>query len=178
MRRPRGKWDAVAPETWFGRLVVLGLVRRNGRTRVRVSCACGKRKVVEKANLLAGRTRSCGCQQGTGLLAYNRAKARWIAFPSRAASARFVKIVDGLLLGDGCISRTGQLTVSQIDSRIDWLRQCEGQLARVGCRTRIRARTFTGWGRFGTKRIRNRRASVLSSLLYGELKAQRIRWYP
>ena len=47
----------------FGRLVIEGPAESDahGNPRVSVRCACGARKVVRRAHVLSGATRSCGC---------------------------------------------------------------------------------------------------------------------
>lgn len=50
----------------FGRLTVLQFVDVGAdyATRWLCQCECGKQKIVVGKNLVAGRTRSCGCKQG------------------------------------------------------------------------------------------------------------------
>lgn len=45
----------------FGRLVVLENLKVNNRWCCLCKCDCGNEKLVDKGNLVAGRTRSCGC---------------------------------------------------------------------------------------------------------------------
>jgi hypothetical protein len=56
----------------FGALCVMAYAGtdRHGRRKWRVQCECGRSKTVLAANLLSGRSKSCGC------IAYQKASAR------------------------------------------------------------------------------------------------------
>lgn len=53
----------------FGKLLVIRLVGKSGRENIwRCSCACGQVTEVRVSNLTSGNTRSCGCEQRSGLV--------------------------------------------------------------------------------------------------------------
>lgn len=62
-----GKGGSVLPNdstVRFGRLVVQGVVREEGRTWAYCNCDCGSSKRIRLDSLKQGTTRTCGCEQG------------------------------------------------------------------------------------------------------------------
>lgn len=52
-----------SPGEIFGHLTVIGVTYREDKyLKVPVRCVCGKSKILEKGNLVSGRTVSCGCK--------------------------------------------------------------------------------------------------------------------
>ena len=92
---------------------------------------------------------------------------------------RFKEIVDGLLLGDGCINNAGAIQVGQSVRRVGWLRVIMRLCSdlKIGCgmtpaRTPKRAAYIEG------RPIRGGPNRTFYTHTYNETKEQRIRWYP
>lgn len=90
----------------------------------------------------------------------------------------FIELVDGLLLGDGCLAANGRLLISQMDHRIGWLHQIVEDLRLFGCVAVVRSRHVGRDFWLRGKKYRAKPSSVLETLVYEELKVQRARWYP
>jgi hypothetical protein len=88
-------------------------------------------------------------------------------------------IVDGLLLGDGSISLTGSLMLSQCVKHYDWLLQVQGLLLAVGVPSRIipfspnKRQSF-----INGRELRSKGGFMLYTPWVVEFKEQRRRWYP
>lgn len=85
-------------------------------------------------------------------------------------------LIDGVLLGDGYMTPSGQLRVSQSPKRLGWLRQLATELRRNGFSCRIfrgvnRPRKIDGRALPSTPYCR------LQSLTYSVFRAHRVRWY-
>jgi hypothetical protein len=62
----------------FGRLTVISYERREGKCSAwRCKCECGKETLVARANLIEGRTRSCGCLREEKLNEIKRMRILW-----------------------------------------------------------------------------------------------------
>lgn len=93
--------------------------------------------------------------------------------------AKFLEIVDGLMLGDGSILKDGILRLEQTLKRGAWVRHVAGLLLgiRVSCRTSDRDPS-EGISQIKGRLIPRNGSTILWSLTYQELKDQRLRWYP
>lgn len=91
---------------------------------------------------------------------------------------RFIEIVDGLLLGDGTITKQGSLRVDQSYVRVGWLKAIQADLAAIGVSSVIdpvrRAARLRSDGRL----LPAYNGSLLRVPAYAESKIQRRRWYP
>jgi len=98
---------------------------------------------------------------------------------SPSKEARFKELVDGLLLGDGCINRAGALQVPQSVRRAGWLRailrRCVDLKIACGitpaCAPK-RAAVIKG------RQVRSGAHRTFYTHTYKETKEQRLRWYP
>jgi transposase len=97
--------------------------------------------------------------------------------PSKAA--RFKEIVDGLLLGDGCINNAGVLQVAQSVRRVGWLRaimrlcsELEIACGMTPARAPKRVSYIEG------RPVRGGASRTFYAHTYKETKEQRLRWYP
>lgn len=89
-----------------------------------------------------------------------------------------IELIDGLLLGDGAISKKSpRLVVNQSVLRADWLRQVAEEMTRHG----LTWRWSTSKGGEGTgpegRTITRTDTAHLNSHAYVELRPQRLRWY-
>lgn len=130
-------------------------------------CVCGSVKEFRLASLRSGNTSSCGCRR------------RRFKRLSLSGETRFHEIVDGLLLGDGCLAPDGVLLLSQTtkNGRRLWLDQVRAELEAFGCTATVVERDRL------PKLIRGRsvqggRDAILRTRTYQELKDARRRWYP
>jgi hypothetical protein len=92
---------------------------------------------------------------------------------------RFKEIVDGLLLGDGCINKAGVLQVAQAVRRVGWLRSimrlCSDLEIACGI-TPARAPKRVAY--IEGRAVRGGDSRTFYTHTYEETKEQRIRWYP
>lgn len=94
-------------------------------------------------------------------------------------AARFKEIIDGLLLGDGCINNAGVLQVAQSIRRVGWLRvimqlcsDLEIACGMTPARAPKRAAYIKG------RCVRGGPSRTFYAHTYKETKDQRLRWYP
>ena len=88
-----------------------------------------------------------------------------------------LEIVDGLLLGDGSLDRSGPLRLTQCVRRAAWPRQVRRMLMEIGVPAKIiqtQPRTF--W--IGNQERRSNGHTIVYTPAFAELKSQRTRWYP
>lgn len=95
--------------------------------------------------------------------------------PSRARRLR--AIVDGLLLGDGSMSTSGVLCISQARVRKGWLSDIKQKLAAVGVCAKISKYSAKNSVIAG-RPVRSSGGYTLRTLTYVEFKSERRRWYP
>jgi hypothetical protein len=89
----------------------------------------------------------------------------------------FLALIDGVLLGDACVSKRGSLRIEQSAIRLGWLKDVQDALACLGAASKImrirrapraiKGRAIPAW-----------RGYMLYTPSYAELKEQRARWYP
>lgn len=94
---------------------------------------------------------------------------------------KLTELIDGLLLGDGCISRDcpGRVVVGQHPSRIGWLRLIQRQLATIGIRSSIsKPRTIEGGHKVDGRRFKDTISVRLVTPVYDIIEAHYARWYP
>ena len=69
----------------YGDWVVLGTVRRRGKTAVRCRCACGRERVVRASHLFTGVSRSCGGPGHRRIAAGVRSRGQGLRLGDQAA---------------------------------------------------------------------------------------------
>ncbi len=90
---------------------------------------------------------------------------------SAAQRAQFIELVDGVVIGDGFITRNGAFSLLNNIKRAGWVDAVQRRLRALGFitkKTRIMRR----------KSGRRRYYTLLTTPVYAELKEQRARWYP
>lgn len=98
---------------------------------------------------------------------------------SLSKEARFKEIVDGLLLGDGCINSAGVLQVPQSVRRAGWLRDISRLCSDLGVACGVTpARVPKHAAYIKGRPIRGGAHRTFYAHTYKETKAQRLRWYP
>jgi Mor family transcriptional regulator len=98
---------------------------------------------------------------------------------SALQAIRFKEIVDGLLLGDGCINNAGVLQVAQAVRRVGWLRSIMRLCAdlAIACgMTPARAPKRVAY--IEGRPVRGGASRTFYAHTYKETKEQRLRWYP
>jgi hypothetical protein len=113
----------------------------------------------------------------TGIEIEKNPKARFLAEPKTIDFA-FQEIVDGLMLGDGSISKKNIMRVEQANKRLGWLEQLKHQLELVGCDSKLlplkqreKKWIVDHWSQQSA-------STLLYTPSYKECKEQRKRWYP
>jgi Mor family transcriptional regulator len=90
---------------------------------------------------------------------------------------KFVSIVDGLLLGDGSISRRGILRLEQSKKRLGWLEHVAFSLSSIGSESKLTPlppQEVT----IEDRMVRYKGGGLVYTPCYVECQEQRKRWYP
>lgn len=59
----------------YGKLKIIDIFRKNGVIRAKCQCSCGNESESVLSNIIAGHTRSCGCNRGASLIKYAKENA-------------------------------------------------------------------------------------------------------
>lgn len=97
---------------------------------------------------------------------------------SRQERAKFLEIVDGLLLGDGSINVAGALQVNQTLTHAPWLEQISALCTEVRLKNGITPTRKRKASRIRGRLIQGKSVRTFYAHTYEETKAQRLRWYP
>lgn len=95
---------------------------------------------------------------------------------SKKSETKLIELIDGLLLGDACLSKTGSLRLEQSSKRRKWLIEVSAKLEIFGVSTRI-SKIIRKQSVLENRLLPEATYDLLYTKNYIDLKDQRMRWY-
>lgn len=146
------------------------ILRRDGPLHVVCRCLnCGREYSPQLGALRFGTSLSCGCVSSTANPP--------LGIPGRR-HREWRGLIDGLLLGDGHISKGGSFTMDQAERRRGWQFAVQRRFRSFGLKSTIRAPATKKPTTYDGKRIVGGAHRHMYTQQRPELKEERRRWYP
>ena len=94
------------------------------------------------------------------------------------SNEKIIEMIDGLLLGDGTISKNGRLSIRQKIANKEWIDQISSFLNKNNIENRITEIISKGHYKKDSSYIKESKQSQCRTLNYLNFKEERERWYP